>query len=237
MRHALALYLVLDFGRFHSRNPRIMALAARLGRTASAVAMKLSNLAALDASLPQKGMANASSTDRRVWSEFLSDPSGVLAAYHANPEPTPNQIADPRATFIGRTGAGTMTETTVQRRVGQDLFRDMILTSYAGRCALTGAEDARLLNASHIVGWAEAPAHRLNPQNGICLNALHDRAFDRHLITFDEDWRMVISPDLPADARKLLDRGEGARMELPKRFLPDQALMEQHRQRFRMIAA
>lgn len=237
MRAALSLYLVLDFGKFHSRNARVIALAARLGRTPSAVALKLSNLAAIDESLPQKGMANASALDRQVWAEFRTDPSAVLAAYHANPEPTGHQADDPQAAFAHRLNAGTDAEATVTRRVGQDLFRDMILTSYSGRCALTGAEERRLLNASHIVGWAEDPGERLNPQNGICLNALHDRAFDRHLITFDEDWRMVISPAVPLSARRLLDRGASARLELPKRFLPDQVLLERHRLRFHAVAA
>jgi len=237
VRAALALYLVLDFGKFHSRNPRIMALATRIGRTPSAVALKLSNLAALDASLLQKGMANASALDRLVWNGFLADPTGVLAAYRANPEPVAGRMDESATVFDHANTTGTTTEATVQRRIGQDLFRDMILTSYARRCALTGAEDVRLLNASHIVGWAQAPSERLNPQNGICLNALHDRAFDRHLITFDEDWRMVLSPALPPNARKVLDRGVGARMELPKRFLPDQSLLEQHRIRFHALAA
>ena len=60
VREALALYLVTDFGRFHSRNPDIIALASRLDRTPSSIALKLANFAALDDSLPRKGMANAS---------------------------------------------------------------------------------------------------------------------------------------------------------------------------------
>jgi len=39
--------------------------------------------------------------------------------------------------------------------------------------------------ASHIVPWAEDERNRLNPRNGLCLNALHDRAFDRHLMWID----------------------------------------------------
>ena len=69
VKEALALYLVTDFGRFHSRNPDVIRLGVQLDRTASAVALKLTNLAALDDSLMQRGMVNASATDRLVWAE------------------------------------------------------------------------------------------------------------------------------------------------------------------------
>ncbi len=73
----------------------------------------------------------------------------------------------------------------------------MILTSYGAKCAVTGVEEPKLLVASHIMGWSEDAAQRLNPRNGILLNALHDKAFDRHLITFDETNRMVVSDRMP----------------------------------------
>ncbi len=127
MRHALALYLVTDFGRFHSRNPDIIDLAFRIDRTPSAVALKLSNLAALDESLPQKGMANASKMDRQIWAEFLGNPDGVLKAWEHQTMPPPATtspdnpfpgMAEPVAEF-DFTGAGERrVETTVLERIG-----------------------------------------------------------------------------------------------------------------------
>ena len=49
-----------------------------------------------------------------------------------------------------------------------------------------------LLNASHIIPWSKDIARRADPCNGIALNALYDRAFDRGLITFDESFRQVL---------------------------------------------
>lgn len=239
VRHALALYLVTDFGHFHSRNPDVIALAARIGRTPSAVALKLSNLAALDESLPQKGMANASNMDRQVWAEFLDNPDGVLKAWEHQKIPPPATtsptkpfpgMAEPAAEF-DFTGAGERRVETTQR-IGQGLFRRIILTSYRERCALTGIEDTRLLNASHIIAWKDDPQNRINPANGICLNALHDRAFDRHLITFDENYKMKIADRVPAVARRELERVETGKLEMPSRFLPDQAFLERHRRVF-----
>ena len=230
---AIALYLRLDFGKFHSRNPEVIKLAEKLGRTAGAVALKLSNLAALDETLPQMGMANASALDRKMWAEFLSSPERVIEAYakHLNDEATSSSgFAERQAKFEAQQDAPRTT--TATPRIGQNFFREMILTSYKGRCALTGNDDPRLLTASHIVGWSEDRSLRLNPSNGIALNALHDRAFDRHLITFDDDYRLIIHDDVPTEARKNLERVETRRLTMPARFLPDQAFLERHRQRF-----
>jgi putative restriction endonuclease len=240
---ALALYLRLDFGKFHTRNPQVMALAARLQRTPGAVALKLTNLAALDESIAQKGMANASATDRRVWQRFLADPAPLLEVYVAQVQEVPplqgrlamEGFAERQAGYAARQDSGASVQ--VMPRIGQAFFREMILTAYAGRCALTGMDDPRLLTASHIVGWQEDQRLRLNPANGLCLNALHDRAFDRHLITFDEDYRMVIAADVPQEARRQLEKVDNHRLTMPSRFLPDQSLLERHRRRFQARAA
>lgn len=237
VREALALYLVTPFGRIHGGNPAIAALAVRLGRTAAAVALKMANLAALDGSLPRKGMANASATDRRVWRDFLADPSGIEAAWQNQRgtavEPQPGFAEAPES--FDHLGGVRMAETP-QRR-GQGFFRDMVLTSYERRCALTGIDDARLLTASHILGWAESSEHRMWPTNGICLNALHDRAFDRALISFDSDWRMLVSPRLSPRTAEALRVGVSGPLSMPRRFLPDPALMASHRARFESLTA
>jgi putative restriction endonuclease len=227
VREALALYLRTPFGRIHSRNPDILSLADRLGRTPGAVALKLTNLAALDDSLPRKGMANASATDRRVWAEFLNDPAPVEQAYDRQTSRAGRllELAEDPAAFahVGQTLPARGT-----RRVGQGLFRDMILANYGFRCALSGVDDPRLLTASHIVPWSAAPEHRVQPTNGICLNALHDRAFDRHLIAFG----LLVSPRLSPATRARLTEGTSPGLALPDRFRPDPGLLTAHRARF-----
>jgi predicted restriction endonuclease len=233
---ALALYLRLDFGKFHSANPDIIELAARIGRTPSAVEMKLSNLAALDDSLPQKGLASASKLDREIWQSFLRDPTRVIQ--HAAPafsKGGSSGFAERQA--IWQEKQSTQTKRSVDQREGQQFFREMILTSYQRRCALTGIEDTRLLVASHIVGWAEDQGNRLNPKNGICLNALHDRAFDRHLITFDDNLTMKVRNDVPDQARRQLERIDQRSLTRPGRFPPDQDLLERHRKEFHRLQA
>lgn len=88
---------------------------------------------------------------------------------------------------------------------------------------------------SHIVPWNQSSNHRTNPQNGLCLSRLHDGAFDRGLITLDEQLRLVVSRELVGyfDNRILkasfLDF-EGQQISRPSRFLPDQNLLDVHRQ-------
>lgn len=232
VRAALGLYLVTDFGRIHNKNPKIIQLAGRIGRTPSAVAMKMSNLAGVDQSLNRKGLANASKLDHKIWAEFLDNPDRVIREYHLiDKEALLYSFPKSRAASQ-HFREGVDRKATVNLRVGQGYFRDVILTSYKSRCALTGLDEPKLLVASHIVGWAEDQKNRLNPQNGICLNALHDKAFDRHLITFDEKYRMQVSRLLPSLTKKILIDIPERELTLPERFLPSQELLEHHRKVF-----
>jgi putative restriction endonuclease len=81
-------------------------------------------------------------------------------------------------------------------RTMQGVFRKVVLAAYNSRCCITGNPVDELLVASHILPWSDFPEHRLNPQNGLCLAAHSDRAFDRCLITFDGEMRLVLSPIL-----------------------------------------
>ncbi|MCP4185322.1 MAG: HNH endonuclease [Hyphomicrobiales bacterium] len=241
VRYAFVLYLNTAFGRLHKGNPDVINLAKSLKRTPSAVALKLVNLAALDTSIPQKGMGNTSQADRIVWAEFMAVPDRIIeifAQQSCHIKPSSSLPLETKLSLgVAEEGAkfdfeGSKKQVVVTRRIGQDLFRKMILVSYQNRCALTGIEDSRLLNASHIVPWKDDAEIRVNPTNGICLNALHDRAFDRHLITFDEEYKMNTASHVPAIAGSELEKVDTGRLELPKRFLPAQEFLERHRRKF-----
>lgn len=236
VRRALALYLQTPFGKFHRHNLQIIHLARQIGRTPSAVALKLSNLAAIDDSLDRRGMANASKTDRKVWQEFLNDPAGVIKA---NDELQSEVVYEQKTSDLSVHGFGEGFDKKVQttQRQGQALFRKSILTSYNNCCALTDVDDHRLLIASHIIGWAERQDTRMNPHNGICLNALHDRAFDRHLISFGENYELLISENLTEKTKTALRHVKHERLRLPDRFLPSQDFLEVHRRKFFDAAA
>ena len=72
----------------------------------------------------------------------------------------------------------------VKTRVNQNVFRKIVLANYNGKCALTGIDISELLVACHIIPWSENEQERLNPENGICLSSLYDKAFDKGLIIY-----------------------------------------------------
>jgi putative restriction endonuclease len=225
VQRALLLYLRTPFGRIHQRNPDIISLAQDLGRSVSSIALKMVNLASLDDSLAQKGMANTSALDRKVWRDFILAPEPAPSTdFYTHPSPRYGGLSEEGHAFAD--GAGRNVPVTSTRRVGQDLFREAVLASYHGRCAVTGIDDPRLLNASHIVPWTGNEDHR----------ALHDRAFDRHIITFDRDWCMIVRDDVPAAAKAALLRGAGSHLRMPDRFLPDPDLLAVHRAVFERAA-
>ena len=226
LKLALALYCQLPFGKLHSRNPEIRALATKIGRTPSAVAMKLVNIASLDPQIiasGRSGLGNASRLDREVWNEFSSDWEDELFKAAKIIEPEIFETPDIETTRVSE----------VEVRTKQSVFRRMILSSYVGRCCITGLSDARLLVASHIVPWNEDRKNRLNPQNGLCLNVLHDKAFDRGLITVSPDLTISVSPELsrlqedPFAVENLVSL-EGTKIHLPEKFAPAPEFLKWH---------
>lgn len=97
----------------------------------------------------------------------------------------------------------TEAERLIIQRVGQDIFRDRLMTYWQGRCPLTGITDPALLRASHIIAWKDcsSDAERLDVHNGLLLSALWDAAFDRGLVTFDDDGQPQFSVKLSDAAR------------------------------------
>lgn len=134
---------------------------------------------------------------------------------------------------IDREGEDSVRETNV--RLGQSYFRKMVLANYGGKCCVTGLDIPQTLRASHIVAWAVDKRHRMNPENGLCLSATYDAAFDKHLISFDEDYRMIVSREVKDRymneiAKVYFANFEGKQIILPKKFMPDKELLARHRE-------
>lgn len=119
-------------------------------------------------------------------------------------------------------------------RIGQSEFRRWMLAIYSGKCCVSGLAIPELLRASHIVAWSDDDVNRLNPENGLCLSATYDAAFDRHLISFDEQYRMILSDEIKEYCtnevhKEYFMRYEGQKIDLPSRFLPSQTFLQRHR--------
>jgi hypothetical protein len=101
-------------------------------------------------------------------------------------------------------------------RVGQGEFRRKLLERH-GKCCLIGLRHASLLVASHIKPWRDSTnAERLDVENGILLSSSIDRLFDSHLISFDENGELAISPEIDAEGIKRLSIEEGMKIQMSK---------------------
>ena len=243
LKLAFHLYCQLPFGRLHSRNSEIIQLAKLIGRTPGAVAMKLVNFASLDPAITSTGRAglgNSSSLDREVWAEFHADWEKLalecsLLSERLRKEKRVKSVVELDVAeqeglqdFTGETKR-VMTE----QRIKQHFFRRAVLSSYRGRCCISGLSDSRLLMASHIVPWSNDKANRLNPSNGLCLSAIHDRAFDRGLITISDGYEVILSEQLKrsndAFVVQIFLPSEGREIELPEKFVPSSTFLKRHR--------
>lgn len=237
---AFHLYCQIPFGKIDSRNKEIIALAEVIGRTSSAVAMKMLNIASLDPAITSTGrvgLGNASALDREVWAEFHADWERLAVESQLLrqqlDEQMPQVFEVESDLLIPEDFTGETKQVITTQRIKQHFFRRAVLSSYRGRCCMSGLSEPKLLIASHIVPWSIDKANRLNPSNGLCLSAIHDRAFDKGLITLSDDLTIVISAQIQkcndTFMKEIFMPLNGKKIELPDRFTPDISFVNWHR--------
>ncbi len=237
---AFHLYCQIPFGKIDSRNKEIIALAEVIGRTSSAVAMRMLNIASLDPAITSTGrvgLGNASALDREVWAEFHADWERLAVESQLLrqqlDEQMPQVFEVESDLLIPEDFTGETKQVITTQRIKQHFFRRAVLSSYRGRCCMSGLSEPKLLIASHIVPWSIDKANRLNPSNGLCLSAIHDRAFDKGLITLSDDLTIVISAQIQkcndTFMKEIFMPLNGKKIELPDRFTPDISFVNWHR--------
>jgi putative restriction endonuclease len=237
---AINLYSKIRFGQMHQSNPAIIDLAHVIGRTPGSVAYKLVNFASLDPRLKQKGMVNASKLDREVWQEYMEHWDDVYIE-------SENLLATKKHTSIEKLYninleeyqevEGQEVQRNVKVRVNHYLFREVVLTNFDNKCCITGIGMLELIVASHIAPWSEDKKNRLSAKNGLALNMLHDKAFDKHLITVTEDLKIEVSPkfykhkEIVSIKQNFIDY-DGKSLIEPKKFYPDVNFLKIHNEKF-----
>jgi hypothetical protein len=239
LKLAFHLYCQLPFGKLDMRTPEVIKLAGLIGRTPGAVAMKLSNFASLDPAITstgRKGLEGASNLDREVWDEFHADwetlaVESELLRRKLDADAQP--LDDAEEQLMPEDFSGETRKVVSEQRIKQSFFRRAVLSSYRGRCCMSGLSETRLLVASHIVPWSRDKTNRLNPSNGLCLSAIHDRAFDKGLITLSDDFKIIVSKELMRRdeefIREVMLPLHGRSIEPPERFAPQADFIEWHR--------
>lgn len=231
------LYCKIPFKKSSKFHPDVIRIANIIGRTPSAVNMKVGNFGRLDPKLKEKnitGLANGSKLDEEIWNEFnnnwddLAFESERLISQYLH-----NDISDEKEDDI-IIPQGKERITTVKQRINQDFFRKAVLSSYNSSCCITGISNVEMLIASHIKPWKDSSDNeKTNPTNGLCLNALHDKAFDRGFITIDENYTIHISNDVSdivdgCAVDRYFKFYDNKKIILPDKFMPDKEFLCYH---------
>ena len=229
------LYCKIPFNRASSNNPDIIRTAKLIGRSPNSVKMKIGNFGSFDPLLKEKGIVglrNVSNLDKQIWEEF--DNNWESLAFESE-----QIIADLKNIDIENCvdlddiPAGADREGVIRIRINQRFFRNVVLSSYNHCCCVTGINNPELLVSSHIIPWAVSKLNRLNPRNGLCLNALHDKAFDRGLITITPNYKIKISNIVKAQSdneimKNYFVKYDNRGIRLPEKFLPKKDFLEYH---------
>ena len=237
---AFELYCRTPFGKIGGSNTDIIRLSKIIGRTADAVALKMHNLAHFDPNLQArnvKAMGHTSKLDKIIFDEFHENLDNlaieaniILEGYGEKSLSYWDELGE-----IEEIPEGEYRESVVKERVGHYYFRKAILNAYHQRCCVTGIGNTSLLMASHIKPWAacEEKGERTNPRNGLCLNPLHDKAFDRGLITITTAYKLIHSSKLKGTVmdeatREWLMKYDGRVICLPDKFKPSLDFITYH---------
>lgn len=236
---ALRTYFSVPFNKANNSNQEIISTSKIIGRGINSLKMKIGNFGSLDPELAKRGivgLSGASNLDKEIWNEFSQDKeklayeSTALIASFSN-----KQIEDVVKWKEEIIPEGKEKLQLIKTRVNQYFFRNSILGIYDSKCCITGLKIPQLLVASHIIPWADDKQNRLNPENGLCLNSIHDKAFDEGLITITDDYKIKISKSISSlkkeEAVKMFFlEFEGKNISMPERYFPNKDFLKYHYQ-------
>lgn len=239
------LYTKLRYGQFNYHNAEVIKLASLIGKTPGAVAFKLVHLSRQDPKHKDrvKGLANPGKNAIEIYNEFVSNwdemlyESEVLLAKYQNKKVEEIALEKQDIEYIERDvlngKEGIDVARLVKTRVNQSLFRKVVLNNYSNSCSICNLNINSLLIASHIIKWSSNESNRLNPENGLCLCSIHDKAFELGYLGVRSDYKVLISPSLNQIEEKetfqaFFKRHENHLIKLPDKFYPNPEFLEQH---------
>ena len=235
----LNLYLKLPFGKLHSRTPEIIHLANLIDRNANAVAMRLNNFASVDPYHQQRGIGGLPGGMKQVkpiWDEFINNKDELLFE-------SERVLANKEKISLEKKYSDTLKGTEhlkgeyklreVKTRVNQNVFRQIVISNYDSKCAITCIDIPDLLVASHIIPWSKNEKERLNPENGICLSALYDCAYDKGYIGINKKFEIILSSELKKKSKqeyysKYFALLGGSKIIMPKKYFPKKEFLSFH---------
>lgn len=238
------LYTKIRYGQFNNRNSEVIKLANLINKTPGAVAYKLVHLSSQDPYHQNrgiKGLANPGKNAIEIyrgfqenWDEMLYQSEVLLAKYKNKTIEQEYSDWDDADLEILKVKEGLDKERLVKTRVNQSLFRKIITNNYSNSCAVCSLNIDKLLVASHILKWSENPKERLNPENGLCLCSIHDKAFELGYIGITADYNLNISEELATISEEtyvaMFKRHQNQKIIMPDKFYPNPSFLDNHYQ-------
>lgn len=236
---AFNLYYKIPYGTIHGGNPKVQQLATIVDRSLGAVGRKMQNLASLDPVQQArgiKGLGHHSKLDEEVFKEFYNnwealaiESERILAEKQGIS--LEEKVEQEEQEWQGKSGKNVIRSVNV--RVGQNFFRSIVLNNFDSKCAISGIDIPQMLRASHIVPWSKDEQARVNPENGLCLSALYDVAFDQGFIGVAIDYKILLSDKLKKKKKEQYFQEhfgnlEGIKIRPPSKFFPRREFLEYH---------
>lgn len=161
-----------------------------------------------------------------------TDPLVVAKTIEQAPLPEPKFFLEGNVNPQSKEGKAALSRNLEVRN--RRFFTRLVLSNFDNACCLTGLDVPATLRACLIV--SEDKKKAFSPDNALCLSATYAAAFKEHLISFDEDNRMILSPALREHATSEIFHHtfktyEGAHMRTALRFQPSARLLAMHREK------
>jgi len=238
---ALYLYCIIPFNKVNNSNTKIAEMAKLIGRpNANSLKAKIRNFGKFDTNLVAVGLGHSSHLDEEIWNEFNGrwQELEVEALRIINDFQLENNKEQP---LIPNIPVGREREVVIKQRVNQYLFRNMVLSAYNNTCCITKISRSELLEACHIIDWKIDERNRLNPCNGLAMNVLFHRAYDKHLIGITPDLKVVISNRMYDGLRgeerdktySFFNPYDNVCITLPRKFKPNLVFIEKQYEIFK----
>ncbi|MBR4995879.1 MAG: HNH endonuclease [Alistipes sp.] len=234
---ALELYFKLPYNKLHRRTPEIQKLAKLLQRSENSVAIRMVNFAACDPHLTGQGKIGMTAGIPKClpyWNKFANNKEELFWLAENIKAKLIGSPIESNFDLSLQGLEGKEREAVIKQKINQDAFRLMILANYNEMCAISGINIPQLLIASHIIPWADNKEERLNPENGICLSTLYDKAFDKGLIGIrPDDYTVILSKELKSYVDKdfykiYFEHIEDKPIKMPKKHSPNRTFLQYH---------
>lgn len=220
-------------------NPEIQKLARLIKHTHESIKDKFSFFASLDTSMPK----NISGTENLLGKEIVNKYSNNTEQLFSDTKTILKRLKKIKnideypKMLIEIDTEDTEKTVNVKMRKHQQQFRAFILSIYDYKCCITGFRTLDLLEAAHIVAWSEYKEYRLKGNNGLCINSMFHKAYDKYMVSITPDYIFKVNMDLiEHDDRLLLEifmHYHDKKIYLPdERYKPDKELLAIHHEKF-----